>query len=247
MCRSDDADPVHRQLQDLCQGAVHVVDDLRRRPQRHLAVDKRRDGAVLLHRQMRVALKEEDVLADMLGATESAVDVSELERHELVDVVGPAVVLDPLVFRGRQCGVDRHHRLEDLVLDVDRVAGGGRDLLLGRRDRGDRVADVADLLVLEGALVLRHRQDPKFDWQVGAGDHCDDARDVARRRGVDGEDACVWVGAAQDLAVEGARGQHVVRVDRAAGDLGRGIDLGKGPAHNLQMSFTSPLAGEVGA
>ena len=100
VCRSDHADPVHRQLEHLRQGAVHVMDDLGRRPERHLAVDKRRDSAVLLHRQVRVALKEEDVLADMLGAAESVVHISELQRHELVDIVGAAVVLDPLVFRG---------------------------------------------------------------------------------------------------------------------------------------------------
>ena len=60
---------------------------------------------------------------------------------------------------------------QHLVLDDDRVARRGGDLLVGRGDRGDWIADVADLLVLERALVLGHGQDAELDRQVGAGDH----------------------------------------------------------------------------
>ncbi len=104
---------------------------------------------------MRVALKEEDVLSDVVGFRETAVHVAELEGHELVDVVGPAIVLDAYVLRGAQRVFDGHHGLQDFVLDHDRIARGGGRLLVGRCHRGDRVADVAHLLVLERALVLR--------------------------------------------------------------------------------------------
>ncbi len=144
---ADDADAVHRELEDLRQRAVYVMDDLRRRPQRHLAVHVRGDGTVLLHRQVRVALEEEDVLAHMFRASETSVDVAELEGHELVDVVRPAVVLDPLVLWIGERGVDGHHRLEDFVVDRDGVACGGSDLFVGGRDRGDGITDVAHLLV----------------------------------------------------------------------------------------------------
>jgi hypothetical protein len=57
------------------------------------------------------ALEEEDVLANVVGPVESAIDVAELERHKLVDVVRSAVVLDALVLRFGECLIDRHHRL----------------------------------------------------------------------------------------------------------------------------------------
>src|SRR5438046_761249 len=133
---------------------MHVVHDLRRRPQSDVAIDVCRDRAVLLHRQVRVALEEENILANDFRTTESSIDVTELESHELVNVVRPAVVLDGLVIGLLERGIDRHHGLEDLVLDRDRVARGRRDLLFEGRDRRDGVADVAHFLVLEGALVL---------------------------------------------------------------------------------------------
>src|SRR5713226_4302514 len=51
--------------------------------------------------------------------------------------------------------------------------------------------------------------------------------------------------AAQDLAMEGARGQHVVRVDRAARDLGRSVDFRKGFANDVQMISRPHLLGRV--
>ncbi len=233
VCSADDADAVHRQLEHLGQRAVDVVHDLRRRPQRDLAADVSRDCAVLLHRQVRVSLEEENVLADVVGARETTVDVAELEGHELVDVVRAAVVLDALVPGRPERVLDRHHRLEDVVLDPDRVAGGGGRLLVSRGDGGDGVADVPDLLVLEGALVLRHRQDPELDRKVLTGDHGLDAWNPAGRRDIDAADARMRMRAAQDLAVQGA-GQHdVVGVDRLAGDLGAGVDLCERSADDL--------------
>ena len=114
---ADDANAVHRQLEHLGQRPMHVVHDLGRRPECHLTVHKSCNRAVLLHRQVRVALEEEDVFSNGLRTLESTVDVTELERHELVNVVRAAVVLDPLVLGRLQRRVDRHHGLEDLVLD----------------------------------------------------------------------------------------------------------------------------------
>ena len=182
---ADDADSVHRHLEDFGQRAVDVMDDLRRRPESHLAVDVGCDGAVLLHRQVGVALEEEDVLANVVGALESALDVTKLQRDQLVNVIGAAVVLDALVLRIRQRGVDGHDGLEHLVLDCDGVAGGSGDLFVGRGHGGDGVADVAHLLVLQRALVLGDGEDAELDRQVRAGDHGLDARDSPRRRRVD--------------------------------------------------------------
>jgi hypothetical protein len=76
---SDDANAIHRKLEDLAQRSVDVVHDLRRRPESQLSIDIGCDCAVLLHRQVRVALVEEDVLADVLCAREATVNVAELE------------------------------------------------------------------------------------------------------------------------------------------------------------------------
>ena len=126
---------------------------------------------MLLHGQVRVALEEEDVLSDVVGLRETSVHVAELEGHELVDVVRPSVVLDALALRCAKRFLDRHDRLEHLVLDSYRIARSGRGFLVRRRHRCDRVTDIAHLLVLERALVLGDRQDAELDRQVGAGDH----------------------------------------------------------------------------
>ena len=84
--------------------------------------------------------------------------------------------------------------------------------------------------MLQGTLVLGHGEDAELDGKVGAGDHRLHAWHSARRRGVDRQDARMWVGAAQDAAVEGAGGEHVVGVDGAAGHLGDGVGLGEGLA-----------------
>ena len=243
----DHTNAVHRQLEHLGQRAMHVVDDLGRGPERHLAVHVSRDRAVLLHGQVRVALEEEDVFAGGFRTPESRVDVAELECHELVNVVRPAVILDPFVFGRPQRSVDRHDRLEHLVLDRDRIARHRRDLLLGGRHRGDRVADVAHLLVLQGALVLRHGKDAELDRQVRPRDHGKDAGYAAGGGGVDGHDARVGMRAAQDPAVQGARREHVVRVDGAAGDFAHGVDLRKRLAYyfHLIRSAASSIASRI--
>ena len=192
---------------------------------------------------MRVALEEEDVLPNVVRARQSTIDVAKLERDELVDVVGAAVILDALVLRRRQRGLDRHHRFEALVCDHDRVTRGGRDLLLGRGDRRDRVADVAHFLVLEGALVLRHRQDAELDRQVRAGDHGLDAGDPARGGSIDREDARVGMRAAKDLAVERTGQQHVVGVDGATGHLGRSVNLGQRLPNDAQAHLPTMWGG----
>ncbi len=180
---------------------------------------------MLLHRQVSVALEEEDVLANVVGPLEAAVDVAELERDELVDVVRSAVVLDSFVFRFRERGVDGHHRLEHLVLDGDGVAGRGCDLLVDCGDGRDGIADVPHFFMLQRALVLRDGQDAELHRQVGAGDHRLHAGDSPRRRCVDRDDASMRVRAAEDPAVQGAGEEHVVGVDRLAGDSRYRIDL----------------------
>ena len=105
--RRDHADVRLRHVEDLAEEAVHVVRRLGRGPERELAV-----GAplghrrVLLHGQVRVALEEEDVLADEVGLGERRLDVAELERHRLVDVGPVAVLVDAHLRVGQRSSMD---------------------------------------------------------------------------------------------------------------------------------------------
>ena len=89
----NDAHLRRRHLEHFCHRTVDVVRCLRRRPQRHLAVgpvgSKRR---VLFHGKVRVALKEERVLAHDVSFGEPFLEIAELERDRLVDVALHALV-----------------------------------------------------------------------------------------------------------------------------------------------------------
>ena len=94
--RRDHADVGGRRGEHLRQHPVDIVRRLGRGPEGQLAVaGPVGDGGVLLHRQMRVALEEEDVLSHEVGARQRGVDVAELQRHVLVDVGSVAVLVDP--------------------------------------------------------------------------------------------------------------------------------------------------------
>ena len=226
-----------RHVEDLAEQAVHVVRRLGRRPERQLAVRAPlRHGRVLLHGQVRVALEEEDVLADQVRAGERRLDVAELQRHGLVDVRPVAVLVDAHV-RVRQRFLDGHQRLERLVLDLDQARGPLGRLLVHRGDGRDRVAHHPDLLDAERFLVLGDRQDAELDGrQVVPRDDGVDAGQRGRARGVDALDERVRVRAPQELAVGHPRQHHVVGELRLAGDLGPGVDLGERLADDRELA-----------
>ncbi len=101
----------------------------------------------------------------------------------------------------------------------------GEQLAVGR-DRGDRVADVARLVLAQRLLVLGPRDDAEVAragrWPVITA--CTPGSASAALASID-TDARVRVDAAQQLAVQHARQREVVGVDRAAGDLGQALDL----------------------
>jgi hypothetical protein len=152
--RRDDADVGGRHVEDLGEEPVNVVRSLGRRPERHLAVGAPlRDSRMLLHRQVGVALEEEDVLTDQVGAREGGLDVPELQRDALVDVGAVAVLVDSHL-RVRERVEDGHEGRERLVVDVDQSARLLRGLFVDGGNGGDRVADHPDLLGAERLLVL---------------------------------------------------------------------------------------------
>ena len=91
----DDPDPRGGHVQDFRRGPVEVVRGLGARPDGELAVGVHpREGGVLLHRQMGVALEEKGVLENLGGLGEAFLHVAELEGHFLVGVPLVGVVVD---------------------------------------------------------------------------------------------------------------------------------------------------------
>src|SRR5438132_1572684 len=100
---------------------------------------------------MRVALKEEGVLEDVIRTRQRRIDISELQRDLLVDVSFVAVLMNAR----RRSGEGLFwigNGLERLIVylqKLDRIGG----IVLGRRDNGrDRIADKADEVRAQGVL-----------------------------------------------------------------------------------------------
>ena len=229
--RGDDADARRRKLEHLGERPVDVVWCLRRAPQRDLAVGRPvGQRGVLLHRQVRVAFEEEEVLAHDVRRGEALFHVAELEVDELVEVTRVAVVVDARLGVG-----ERVHRRADfgqqLVLDVDQVERRRRGLLGGRGDRGHGIADEAHLVHAQGVLVLADGEDPERDREVLPGEHRLHTVEALGSGRVDPEDTGVWMRAAQQPGVEHAGQGEVV------GEFGRARDLGDGVHLAVRLSY----------
>ena len=65
--------------------------------------------------------------------------------------------------------------LQRFIFDFDQIHRVEGDVFIDRRDRGDRIADEADLVDAERVFVLADGKNAVRNWQVFAGDDCDDA------------------------------------------------------------------------
>ena len=101
-----------------------------------------------------------------------------------------------------------HHCLEDLVHDLDQLAGCLSDVNVDRRDGRDGVTLVEDLVarkdvvahVLDVAGTLTEIDFPVFSGRkIGCGDHCMDTIEGTCLRCVDADDPRMGVRTAQDL------------------------------------------------
>ena len=203
--RRDHADARAWEAQHLLQLAVHVVGDLRGRPQRQLAVGVvRRDARVRLDRRVRVALEERPVVADQVGRREPGLEVAEREVDLLEDVRAPRLLVDLDVLALERL-LDGEDRLERLVVDVDQRQRLVRGVLVERGDGGDGLADVAHLVDRERRLVLRRRHDPHLLGHVRAGDDRDHAGMRQRAGDVEALDARVRLRRSQQAPVQHAR------------------------------------------
>ena len=167
----DDADARGRQLQHLGDRAVHVVRRLGGAPQRELAVRRPiGERRVLLHREMGVALVEEEVFPHMIRLGKAALHVAELEIDGLVQVPFGAVVVDPWLRRGQSL-LRRRDGSEFLVLHVYEVERDRRDLFAHRRDRRHGVADEPSPVRRQRVLVLAHGQDSEWRRKIPSREH----------------------------------------------------------------------------
>jgi len=224
-------------VEDLAEEAVDVVWGLRRRPEGKLAVGAPvRHRRVLLHGQVGIALKEEDVFAHEVRGGEGRLHVAELERHRLVDIGAVAVLMDPHVGMSKRL-LDRHEGLEGLVLHLDQPRRALCRLLVDRGYRGHRVAHHPHLLDAQGFFVLRHGEDAELDpRQIVTGDDGVDPGHGPGPRCVDALDPGVRVRTPQELCVGHPRQDHIVGETRFPRDLGPRIDLGQRLADNGELA-----------
>ena len=96
-------------------------------------------------------------------------------------------------------------------------------------ERGDcryRVADVAHLVNRQRVLILAGGQDAIFARQILAANHGQHARQRQRAACIDGENARVRVGRAQQASIDHARQHNIIGVEGATGHFAIGINLG---------------------
>src|SRR5712691_12136051 len=125
---------------------MEVMGDLRRGPEGELPVGAvARDRRMRLDGGVRVPLEKEPILTDVVRGGEARVEVAEGKMDLLEDVRALGRVVDLHVLALERL-LDREDRLEVLVIDLDERERVERAVLVDRRDGGDRLADVADLV-----------------------------------------------------------------------------------------------------
>ncbi len=241
----DNADVRRRHLQHARELAVQVVRVLRAALDHQLAVAlDRGERGLLLHRQVRVALVEEQVLEHVLRFRQRLVDVAELVGLVAVDVALLAVVVNARLRIGERL-LGAGDGRERPVLHFDQPERLACGLLVGRDHRRHRIADEAHASDGERIFVLRHGHDAVGNREIRAGEHQVDARMRLRARDVDRLDFRVRMRRAQQLAMQHARRAEVVGETQLAGGLGAPVDAPARLADGVEAFLGRQLFGGV--
>ena len=234
--RGDHPDMRARHAQHFLQLAMQIVRDLRRRPQRQLAVAvPGRHRRMRLDRRVRVAVVEKPVVAHVVGGSETRVHVAELQVHVLEDVglFRVRVQLGQILTQGI---LNREDGREQLVFHVDQSERVERRVFVHGRNRGDRLTHIPHLADCQRRFVLSGRHDAHELGHVRTKDDVDHAGMGKGAGDVDRHDPGVSVGRAQEPAVQHARQKDVVRVFRAARQMVPGVDLGQAMADDGEVT-----------
>ena len=190
---------------------------------------------------MCISFEEEPVVADVVRASETRVEVPEAEM-DLFEDVGALGLLVDLHVLALERVFDGEDRFQVLVVDLDQRQCLKRSVLVDRRDSGDRLADVADLVDGERGLVLGRGHDPHLLGHVRA-DHCGHDPGVGERsRDVDTADACVRPRRPQESPVEHPRQKDVVGIARFAREMCPRIHLRQTPANDGELAHERAAA-----
>ncbi len=237
--RGDNPNVRGRHLQDFGESAMEIVGSLRAGPDSEFAVGIfGSDGGVLLDGQMRAALIEKSVFEDFVGFGEALIDVAELQRDALVDVAFIAVVVDAGSRSGESFfGVG--DRGEEFVVDLDQVEGLEGDQFFASDYRGNRVADMTDMVEAKGLLILADRQNAVFDGEIFADEDEVDTGVSGGARDVDAANAGVRVRGAQEFAVRHTRKGNVISEARLTGNFRARVYASARPADYAEISLVS--------
>ena len=181
-----------------------LVQPLRRNVQFDAAAARIGDGECRFEPEERLVLH-----ADLVGALHD-----DIARDGRVTVHDP-LVADQIALRmdRRMAPVDRRlrveQRVEQLVLDDDRVERSTAGLRMIRGDCGDRLAHVTHDVGREHRLILADQPIRRDARDILGRDDRLDTRDLPGRREIDRHDSCVRMGRPQRGAPQAAVGGQV--------------------------------------
>ncbi len=228
----DDAQPVLRNAEHVGQVRPDEVRHLRGRPDRErlFASVIRGDHRARLDRHRREPLVHDALRDDAIRAPERLVDVAALQHVRVADVRTELLMRQRRARRERRLGID--HDRQRVVVHLDRVHCVLCDVRIDGHRHRHGVADEVDALPgqhrVRGCLHVVHRRAARHQAaaavHVRAGEHADDARERARRGGVDPLDARVGVRTPDERDVQQPGKPHVVRVGGDALNQPRVLD-----------------------
>ena len=252
--RRHDADVVLGDAGDEGGDGAHGVRGLERAPHGELSVHLVHggDAAAGLECAGMDALVGERLLRDHLGLVDRPprrLGIARLPSEDVVRVAARAVrtfgLVRDVLAQDRGVAGEGHERIDEggerLVLDLDELDRVGRDVAVLRDHEGDLLPLEEDLAVREHRLHVacegRHVVEVE-GLQVLRGQHRDDPRQRLRGLRVDGCDAGVAVGGADEVAEQHARHLDVVHI----------VALALGEACILHpLSFTAEALQLLGA
>ncbi len=151
-----------------------------------------------------------------IGSLEAGINIAAFKCEFMGDVARRVVMHQRRA--GRHCLVQRKYRRQYFVFDDDPVYRGARGFCIDGGDCGDFVTDVT--YAADGQRIKVGTEGAPFAFRgVLAGDHGLDAGHGACGAGVDREDFCVCVRAAQHRRVQHAGQMHVGDILCGAGDF----------------------------